>query len=114
MFKMLPNTILALNKWPKIFKISSKWQIFAKTGHTVQKWFTSNDSNKEDDQKGDEQTTFVRSHYLIISRRVIHRRVIELLETEITLNGNLKTHLSTVGLDWAIFESSWEQSSLQK
>ena len=33
-FKVLPNTILALNKWPNIFKISPKWQNFAKSGHT--------------------------------------------------------------------------------
>ena len=31
---MLPNIILALNKWRKIFKILSKWRNFAKSGHT--------------------------------------------------------------------------------
>ena len=32
---MLPNTILALNKWPKMYQISPKWRNFAKSGHSV-------------------------------------------------------------------------------
>ena len=35
MSKMFPNTILAVNKWPKIFKISSQWRNFTKSGHTA-------------------------------------------------------------------------------
>ena len=31
---MLPNTILTLNKRPKIYKIPPKWRNFPKPGHT--------------------------------------------------------------------------------
>ena len=31
---MFSNTILALNKWLKIYKILPKWRNFAKSGHT--------------------------------------------------------------------------------
>ena len=32
---MLPNTILVLNKWPKIYKTLPRWRNFAKSGHTT-------------------------------------------------------------------------------
>ena len=43
---MSPSTILALNEWPKILKISSKWRKFAKSGHTSQALDKDSMSNK--------------------------------------------------------------------
>ena len=50
-FKMLPNTILALNKWQKIYKIPPKWRNFANCSHTastylnfILKWFSLSSS----------------------------------------------------------------------
>ena len=37
MILMSPNTILALNEWPKVLKISSEWRNLAKSGHTDDK-----------------------------------------------------------------------------